>query len=101
MAALLAANGRRVATYTSPHLVDFRERMIVGGVPIPPADVVDFIARHIAGDRGDRRDLLRGDDGDGVRAISRAPAPTIAVDRGGTRRTPRLDERARRRSSPA
>ena len=48
MATLMTANGRRVATYTSPHLVDFRERMIVGGVPIPPADVVDFIERHMA-----------------------------------------------------
>ena len=47
MATVMSANGRRVATYTSPHLVDFRERMIVGGVPIPPADVVDFIERHL------------------------------------------------------
>jgi dihydrofolate synthase/folylpolyglutamate synthase len=47
MATLMTANGRRVATYTSPHLVDFRERMIVGGEPIPPHDVVDFIERHM------------------------------------------------------
>jgi dihydrofolate synthase/folylpolyglutamate synthase len=46
MAALLKAKGFRVATYTSPHLVDFRERMIVDGVPIPADDVVEFIARH-------------------------------------------------------
>jgi len=48
MATLMTANGRRVATYTSPHLVDFRERMIVGGVPIPPEDVVHFIEEHMA-----------------------------------------------------
>jgi dihydrofolate synthase/folylpolyglutamate synthase len=48
MAALLASRGLKVATYTSPHLIDFRERMIVGGVPIPAADVVAFIARHTA-----------------------------------------------------
>jgi dihydrofolate synthase/folylpolyglutamate synthase len=47
MATLMTANGRRVATYTSPHLVDFRERIIVGGSPIPPADVVDFVERHL------------------------------------------------------
>jgi len=47
MATLMTANGRRVATYTSPHLVDFRERMIVGGTPIPAADVVEFIERHM------------------------------------------------------
>jgi dihydrofolate synthase / folylpolyglutamate synthase len=46
MAALLSAKGRRVATYTSPHLVDFRERMIVGGEPIPADDVVEFISRR-------------------------------------------------------
>ncbi len=46
MSALLAASGRRVATYTSPHLVDFRERMIVAGEPIPGPDVVEFIARY-------------------------------------------------------
>ena len=46
MATLLAAKGQRVATYTSPHLVDFRERMIVGGAPIPADDVVDFITRY-------------------------------------------------------
>ena len=30
-----ARKGLRVATYTSPHLVDFRERMLVDGAPIP------------------------------------------------------------------
>jgi len=47
MATLMTANGRRVATYTSPHLVDFRERMVVAGEPIPPGDVVAFIERHM------------------------------------------------------
>jgi dihydrofolate synthase/folylpolyglutamate synthase len=46
MAALLGAKGMRVAAYTSPHLVDFRERMTVGGEPIPASDVIDFIARY-------------------------------------------------------
>jgi dihydrofolate synthase / folylpolyglutamate synthase len=48
MASLLAATGRRVATYTSPHLIDFRERMVVGGEPIPADAVLDFITRHIS-----------------------------------------------------
>jgi dihydrofolate synthase/folylpolyglutamate synthase len=47
MSALLAAKGLRVATYTSPHLVDFRERMVVGGELIPSDDVVAFITRHM------------------------------------------------------
>lgn len=46
MAALLEAKGQRVATYTSPHLVDFRERMLVAGEPIPAGDVIDFITRY-------------------------------------------------------
>jgi dihydrofolate synthase/folylpolyglutamate synthase len=45
LVALLAAGGRRVAAYTSPHLVDFRERVVVGGRPIPAAEVAAFVAR--------------------------------------------------------
>jgi dihydrofolate synthase/folylpolyglutamate synthase len=44
LVALLGARGRRVAAYTSPHLVDFRERVVVGGVPIPADDVAAFVA---------------------------------------------------------
>ena len=46
MCALLTAGGRRVATYTSPHLIDFRERIVVGMTPIPADDVVAFITTH-------------------------------------------------------
>ena len=48
MNAVMAAQGMRVATYTSPHLVDFRERMVVGGTPIPADDVVAFIEHNLA-----------------------------------------------------
>jgi dihydrofolate synthase / folylpolyglutamate synthase len=48
IAALLTAKGMRVGTYTSPHLVDFRERIAVDGVPIPADDVIAFIARRTA-----------------------------------------------------
>jgi dihydrofolate synthase/folylpolyglutamate synthase len=47
MSALLAAKGHRVATYTSPHLVDFRERMVVAGHAIPPNDVIEFITKRL------------------------------------------------------
>ncbi|HEU4723110.1 MAG TPA: folylpolyglutamate synthase/dihydrofolate synthase family protein, partial [Gemmatimonadaceae bacterium] len=43
--AMLRAKGLRVARYTSPHLVDFRERIVVSGVPIGPDAVVEFIDR--------------------------------------------------------
>ncbi|MEO6527909.1 MAG: folylpolyglutamate synthase/dihydrofolate synthase family protein [Gemmatimonadaceae bacterium] len=43
--AILAARGLRVARYTSPHLVDFRERIVVGNAPITADEVVDFVER--------------------------------------------------------
>src|SRR4051812_25084479 len=46
LAALLRHKGMRVATYTSPHLIDFRERILVDGVPISEEAVVAFIDRH-------------------------------------------------------
>jgi dihydrofolate synthase/folylpolyglutamate synthase len=41
--ALLRARGLRVARYTSPHLVDFRERIVVDGMPISEEEVTEFI----------------------------------------------------------
>jgi dihydrofolate synthase/folylpolyglutamate synthase len=43
--AVLRAGGRRVARFTSPHLVDFRERIVVDGRPIDEQAVVDFLGR--------------------------------------------------------
>ncbi len=43
--AALAAAGWRVGTYTSPHLVDFRERITVDGVPISEAAVAMWTNR--------------------------------------------------------
>lgn len=45
LAAVLQANGYRTGLYTSPHLVDFRERMRVDGRMIPEEKVVDFVSR--------------------------------------------------------
>ncbi|HUQ99432.1 MAG TPA: folylpolyglutamate synthase/dihydrofolate synthase family protein [Gemmatimonadaceae bacterium] len=41
--ALLRATGRRVGRYTSPHLVDFRERITVDGKPISEKSVLAFL----------------------------------------------------------
>ncbi|MDX9928683.1 MAG: folylpolyglutamate synthase/dihydrofolate synthase family protein [Bacteroidales bacterium] len=46
MASVLATAGFRTGLYTSPHLVDFRERIRVNGVMIPENEVVQFVARH-------------------------------------------------------
>jgi dihydrofolate synthase/folylpolyglutamate synthase len=43
--ALLRARGLRVAKYTSPHLVDFRERIVVDGRPMPASEVTEFVER--------------------------------------------------------
>ncbi|MEO8619805.1 MAG: folylpolyglutamate synthase/dihydrofolate synthase family protein [bacterium] len=44
--ALLRAKGLKVAKYTSPHLVDFRERMTVNGQPIAEDAVAQFIDEY-------------------------------------------------------
>ena len=43
LAAILQAQGYRVGLYTSPHLVDFRERIKVNGEMISKERVVDFV----------------------------------------------------------
>ena len=43
--AVLRAQGLKVGKYTSPHLVDFRERFVVNGAPVLPAQIVDFVER--------------------------------------------------------
>lgn len=48
LAAVLQLSGFRVGLYTSPHLVDFRERIRVDGEMIPEQYVVDFVAHERA-----------------------------------------------------
>lgn len=44
LASILQEAGYKVGLYTSPHLVDFRERIRINGEKIPEQAVVDFIA---------------------------------------------------------
>jgi len=44
LAAMLTADGRRVGLYTSPHLVSFRERITIGGIPISEDAVVEGVS---------------------------------------------------------
>lgn len=46
LAAILQADGYKVGLYTSPHLVDFRERIRVNGEMISEEYVIDFVAQH-------------------------------------------------------
>ncbi len=48
LAAVLQRSGYRVGLYTSPHLVDFRERIRINGQPVSEQYVVDFVARERA-----------------------------------------------------
>ncbi|MGH7603422.1 MAG: bifunctional folylpolyglutamate synthase/dihydrofolate synthase [Gemmatimonadaceae bacterium] len=44
--ALLRSRGFRVGRYTSPHLIDFRERITVDSVPIPEQAVLEFLEKR-------------------------------------------------------
>lgn len=46
LAAILRQSGYKVGLFTSPHLIDFRERIRVNGKKIPKEYVVDFVERH-------------------------------------------------------
>jgi hypothetical protein len=70
------AKGAESRRTRRPHLVDFRERMIVDGEPIPADDVVEFITRHTPEVEQLGATLLRGDDRDGVRVLRACRLPT-------------------------
>ncbi len=46
LASILQEAGYKVGLYTSPHLVDFRERIRINGEMIPQQEVVDFVDRN-------------------------------------------------------
>lgn len=46
IAAILQAAGYKVGLYTSPHLIDFRERIRVNGVPASKEFVVEFVRKE-------------------------------------------------------
>ena len=46
LAAILSEAGYKVGLYTSPHLIDFRERIRVNGEMIDQQFVVDFVQNH-------------------------------------------------------
>ncbi len=48
LAAMLQHRGLKVGLYTSPHLVDFRERIRVDGEMVPEQYVIDFVKNHKA-----------------------------------------------------
>ena len=46
IAAILQSAGYKIGLYTSPHLLDFRERIRINGEMISEQGVVDFVANY-------------------------------------------------------
>lgn len=46
LASVLQEQGYQVGLYTSPHLIDFRERIKINGKEIAQEYIVDFVAKH-------------------------------------------------------
>ena len=46
LAAILQSAGYKVGLYTSPHLIDFRERIRVNGLPVSEEYVVNFVEKE-------------------------------------------------------
>ncbi|WP_315353011.1 folylpolyglutamate synthase/dihydrofolate synthase family protein [Phocaeicola abscessus] len=46
LAAILQSAGYQTGLYTSPHLIDFRERIRVNGIPVSEEFVTDFVTTH-------------------------------------------------------
>lgn len=46
IAAILQASGLKVGLYTSPHLVDFKERIRINGVPVSEEYVAKFVSEN-------------------------------------------------------
>ena len=67
LASILQEAGYKVGLYTSPHLVDFRERIRINGQMIPQQAVVDFIGRKLPacggnlGNSGNRFEMISQD----------------------------------------
>lgn len=50
LAAILQSQGYKVGLYTSPHLVDFRERIRINGEMISEKEVIDFVEKWKQGE---------------------------------------------------
>lgn len=46
LAAIFQTSGYKTGLYTSPHLVDFRERIRINGEQIPETDVIQFVEEY-------------------------------------------------------
>ncbi|QKP78640.1 bifunctional folylpolyglutamate synthase/dihydrofolate synthase [Methyloligella sp. GL2] len=78
--------GRKPHVYTSPHLVDFHERIVLadaqGGTPIPEADLVKCLARVEAANQGELITLFEITTAAALLAFAEAPADLLLLETG-------------------
>jgi dihydrofolate synthase/folylpolyglutamate synthase len=80
--ALLRARGLRVGKYTSPHLVDFRERVTVDGVAIPEDEVSEFVTAHLADIEGTDATFFEATTAMALRHFARATVDVAVIETG-------------------
>ena len=66
LASVFQQAGFKTGLYTSPHLLDFRERIKIDGNMIPEDEVVDFIKKHKAYFETKKTFFFRNDCRDGI-----------------------------------
>ena len=69
LAAILQLNGYKTGLYTSPHLVDFRERIRIDGQPISREEVIDLCPKTRAPHAAYPSFVFRVDHDDGLRLL--------------------------------
>jgi dihydrofolate synthase/folylpolyglutamate synthase len=87
MRAMLEADGRRVHTYTSPHLVDFNERIRLARAPgvssdISEAELVDTLSRVIEANAGDPMTFFEMTTAAAFLAFAEIPADVVLLEVG-------------------
>ncbi len=87
MRAMLEADGRRVHTYTSPHLVDFNERIRLARAPgvssdINEAELVDTLSRVIEANAGDPMTFFEMTTAAAFLAFAETPADVVLLEVG-------------------
>ncbi len=84
--AIAEAMGQRVHVYTSPHLVDFHERVVLAGEhgakPIDEAYLVDCLARTEAANKGELITLFEITTAAAFLAFSETPADLLLLETG-------------------
>jgi len=84
--AIAESMGKGAHLYTSPHLVDFHERIVLagahGGAPIPEERLVDCLARTEAANDGELITLFEITTAAAFLAFSEAPADLLLLETG-------------------